>query len=603
MTSASPRFPMLKRHARWPIPVLLALSFPVFFYNLGNYGLVNGDEGFYHRTAHNMVRSGDWLTLQWVGQLRVYETFMNSPIQTWARAVMISIGGYNYWTMRLLSATCGMLAVLFTYKLARQFMTSAESFLAGVLLMVSFQFVFLHGARTGELDAIITLLFVWLAYSFVRALRENRSFIPHHLGLIALLMIKLPVIIMPVMIEAIYFATTPKYWAHVKRWGLTLLCMGPFGVIWHVYQVYDLGLQNVLNVLTLMADQASGESWQGGRRGRSTGIWMNTISNARYYGRILLFGGFPYILFVPLALVGVWRHRASRRTTDYLKIIVLTGLVNVLFFCIVARRFPWYVIPSYPFAAILAARFLFRLDRLGRGVVATILLGLAGALALTVTFQPAVENPFARRAMLIAPRPHLGEVAGMEWWIFLPVLTAVLALVVVAVRRYGRRLPVHVLPVICIVLLIGVGGARIGNGLRFTNHFSKTERFALQLKRKREQHRPIEYPLKPPAHTAINLMKYHFGEDFKLSNSVQNPVLERPLRRSEMPYLDRAELKKQLSLTPSGAKTKQKSSPKNSKKRSKKRTKEGSKKSSKRRASIDASGSDAPPGRLVQRSG
>ncbi|MCH7720811.1 MAG: glycosyltransferase family 39 protein [Planctomycetes bacterium] len=595
MSSAVTRFPMLKRQARWPIPVLLVLSIPVFYYNLGNYGLVNGDEGFYHRIAQNMVRSGDWLTLQWNCELRLYETFMNSPIQHWARAAMIYIGGYNYWTMRLLSATCGMLAVLFTYRLARQFMTSAESFLASLLLMVSFQFVFLHGARTGELDAIITFLFVWLAYSFVRALRENRSFIPHHVALIALLMIKLPVIIMPVLIEAIYFAATPKYWRHVKRWGLTMLLMGPLGLIWHVYQIYDLGWQNVLNVLTLMGDQASGESWQGGRRGRSMGIWVNALDNAKYYGRILLFGGFPYILFVPLALVGVWRHRASRRTIDYLKIIVLTGLVNVLFFCIVARRFPWYVIPSYPFAAILAARFLFRLDRLGRGVVATILLGLAGALALTVSFQPDVVNPFKKRAMLIAPRVYLEGLAGVEWWICLPVLTVVLALVVVALRRYGRRLPVHLLPVICIVLLVGFGGARIGNALAYTDHISETERFALQLKRKRAHNKPIEYPLEPPAHGGANLARYHLGEDFKLIEGVRKVILQRPLKRGEVPYLERAELKKQMSLTPSGDTSRRKGSTKGSTR--------GDTKGSKRRASIDGTRGDQATDLVARQSG
>lgn len=592
MTSASTRFPMLRRRARWPIPVLLVLSFPVFYYNLGNYGLVNGDEGFYHRIAQNMVRSGDWLTLQWNFELRLYETLMNSPIQHWARAAMIYIGGYNYWTMRLLSATCGMLAVLFTYRLSRQFMTSAESFLASVLLMVSFQFVFLHGARTGELDAIITFLFVWLAYSFVRAVRENRSFIPHHVALIALLMIKLPVIIMPVLIEAIYFAATPKYWRHVKRWGLTMLLMGPLGLIWHVYQIYDLGWQNVLNVLTLMGDQASGDSWQGGRRGRSMGLWLNALDNAKYYGRILLFGGFPYILFVPLALVGVWRHRASRRTVDYLKIIVLTGLINVLFFCIVARRFPWYVIPSYPFAAILAARFLFRLDRLGRGAVATILLGLTGALALMVTFEPDVVNPFKRRAMLVAPRPHLESLAaGVEWWICLLVLTAALALAVVAVRRYGRRLPVHALPALCILLLVGFGGTRIAHGLLYTTHISKTERFALQLKQKRAQHKPIEYPLKTPPHGGANLQRYHLGEDFKLSEGAHKVILQRPLRRDEVPYLDRAELKRRMSLTPSGDTSRKKGSTK------------GDSKGSKRRASSDGTRQDQATNLVAQQSG
>lgn len=549
MTSSNASSPILtlRRHARWPVPVLLLLSVPVFFYNLGNYGLVNGDEGFYHSVASNMVESGDWLTLQWNGELRVYETFMNSPLQHWIRAVIIKYGGYNYWTMRLLSATCGMLAVLLTFKLARQFMTAAESFLAAVLLMFSYQFVFLHGARTGELDAIITLLFVWLAYSFVRALRENRSFIPHHLGLVALITIKLPVIVMPVMFECAFLLLTPRYRRHAMRWVRTLLWMGPLGMSWHAYQLYDLGWKTSFSVLGLMTDQASGTVTQTAAPAYAS-WWMGLAARAKYYGRMLLFGGFPYTLFAPLALIGVWRHRASRRTTDFLKIITLAALIVIGFFCAVTRRMPWYVVPSYPFLAILVARFLFRLDRLGRGAIVTGLFAVAGALTLAVGFFPPVTNPFIRRAASIMPKQLLlREIGGLTWPVYLPILALMICVAAVVLRRLSHRLPVRAWPALCILLIVGCGGWRIANGLSFTDYVSPTEEFANEFAARVARGESVEFPFEIPTQrghwAGVMIYRYFYGDKYEFSTTSEGTAqLSRPLLPSEMSPLPRSEL-------------------------------------------------------------
>lgn len=555
MTSASPRFPMLKRHARWPIPVLLLLSIPVFYYNLGNYGLVNGDEGFYHLAARNMVTSGDWLTLQWDGELRVYETFLNSPMQHWARAIIITIGGDNYWTMRLLSATCGMLAVIFTYRLARQFMTSAEAFLAAILLMVSFHFVFLHGARTGELDAIITLIFVWLAYSFVKALREDRSLIPHHLGLIALISVKLPVIIIPVLFEAAYLAIMPRYRKHAKRWVLHLLWMAPLGMTWHVYQIYELGWETSVTVFNLMSDQAGGQAGQAAAREHQT-LLSNMIGRVVYYGPILLFGGLPYIIFAPLALFGVWRHKASRRTREYLTIITLVPVVMLVFYCTIARRMPWYVIPVYPFFSILVARFLFRFERLGRSYLFTGLFGLASALGMALYFLPRVVNPFSARALIITPALQIANPGHLEWWIYLPALASGICVTVLVLRRVSRRLPIHLVSTLCILLVVGFGGIRIATALQYTDHVSPLERFANDLAAKVARGDKIQYPLNCPVTkgrwSGRMVYRHFFGEQYEISTYGKRTQLVRPLMPRERPTLRREDLK--LSVTPGGNK-------------------------------------------------
>ena len=88
----------------WAPAALIALSLPVLFYGLGSYSVVNADEGFYHYVARNMVETGNWLRLEFTGEHRIYDTFMNAPIQYWARGLVIAIFGDSLWTMRILSA-------------------------------------------------------------------------------------------------------------------------------------------------------------------------------------------------------------------------------------------------------------------------------------------------------------------------------------------------------------------------------------------------------------------------------------------------------------------------------------------------------------------
>src|SRR5262245_2899254 len=92
--------------------VLAALCLPVFFWGLGRYGIVNQDEAFYQAVAERMVQSGDWLRLDFRGEPRFFDSFLNSPLPHWLRAALIALFGSNLWTMRVLSAAAGAGSVL-----------------------------------------------------------------------------------------------------------------------------------------------------------------------------------------------------------------------------------------------------------------------------------------------------------------------------------------------------------------------------------------------------------------------------------------------------------------------------------------------------------
>ena len=187
------------------------------FVGLDRYGIVNVDEGIYHGIAERMVETGDWLHLDFRGERRVYDTFMNAPLHYWGRASLIAAFGSNGFTMRALSALFGVLTVLASYGLGCRLVGRRAGLLGAVVLLTSFQFLYIHGARTGELDTMATFLVVMICWTFLRSVEGDKSFVPHHLALAALGMTKMPLVILPVLAELVWLAFHPGERRHCRE--------------------------------------------------------------------------------------------------------------------------------------------------------------------------------------------------------------------------------------------------------------------------------------------------------------------------------------------------------------------------------------------------
>jgi 4-amino-4-deoxy-L-arabinose transferase-like glycosyltransferase len=145
-----------------------------------------------------MLASGNFLELRSGGAVYVYDTFANAPLQYWARAGVASVLGKSMLSMRILSALSALLAVLVTYRLVLYLGGRRAGLAAGIVLITSFQFLYLHSARTGELEPTVCLLLVSCALLFIRTIDEpSRHWWPHHLLLAVLFNLKAPIVVIP----------------------------------------------------------------------------------------------------------------------------------------------------------------------------------------------------------------------------------------------------------------------------------------------------------------------------------------------------------------------------------------------------------------------
>ncbi len=488
--------------ARIALPLaLVVLSAPVILFGIGSYSLVNGDEGIYHYMARHMVEAGDWFRLEFTGEERVYDTLTHAPLFLWGKALVILFLGDSYFSMRVLSACLGILSLLATYRLVEYLANPRAAFLAGLVQLTTFQFVYMHAARTGEMETAITLSLTLSVLLFLRAIDTGKGFAFHHLCLIALINLKLALVAIPLIAEAAYFAIHPSARGRLRDWVRSACWMIPLGLAWHGYQwvVHAEQLGAVIHDLTRQSYGAAGG--QGER--------LAMAGQVGYYAKELVFGAYPHALFYPWAIIAVMVGAKRGRERSGWTLVALYIASAATFFLSITLHQPWYLIPVIPLAAAFTGAALDRVTREVPRPIALVAIAVTAVFAASIRLPLVDFNPFAERAAVATPEAVWRDLS-------LP-LAAILSIAILvaalATRRWVVRPIVIAAPLIAGLLL--VGGVRVLAPLRFVDHVSESERLKQQLDAARREGTPIEYPVVVRENGKFKA-RYHFGDDFSI---------------------------------------------------------------------------------------
>ncbi len=173
--------------------LLISLLVPLFFYKLGQTSLVSWDEAWYAEIAKNILKTGNLFELLFNGS----QYFDHPPAGFWATAVSFKIFGINNFSARAAQASFGFLSLYAIYFLGRELFSKTVGFLSAIGLCSSFWF--LTRARSGNLDAGLTFLFLLTFLFAFKAAKSKNFLIPFSLSLTLLCLTKslVPFVILP----------------------------------------------------------------------------------------------------------------------------------------------------------------------------------------------------------------------------------------------------------------------------------------------------------------------------------------------------------------------------------------------------------------------
>jgi 4-amino-4-deoxy-L-arabinose transferase-like glycosyltransferase len=315
----------------------LALSLVILFWALGTTQLLSLNEGRRALAIKEMYLSGDWLLPHLNGELYLTKP----PLLYWISNVFSSIsGGVNEWTLRLPSAIAALAVLWMVYRYVLKNFGQWPALFSMQLLIANAGFAML--ARRVEIEMLLTALCAGALFSAIHYIQGQAGKFWIYLSYALLgfaLLTKGPVVLLFVTLPLLVVAIWTKD-ARVKQvllswqgWALFLLV----GLSWYAAVTWQLGPD----------------------------LWAS-IAKRDMLGKMQSEAAKPLLSYVAwiavdfLLLIGLLAIRPKALLNAYgsqqkFLIPMLAILVPVVVFSLFGNKHAKYLLPIYPFIAVILA--------------------------------------------------------------------------------------------------------------------------------------------------------------------------------------------------------------------------------------------------------
>jgi 4-amino-4-deoxy-L-arabinose transferase-like glycosyltransferase len=415
----------------------------LFFYGLGQFGLIGADEPRYAQVAREMLARHDWITPVLGGE----PWLEKPPLYYWQAMVAYQLFGVSDWAARLPSALDATFLVLAVYFFVRHFRRGLE--VDGALVCASCTGIIGY-ARAASMDMALAAAFTtgmlnWWSWRE----RGNRIYLAVFYGFMGLGMLaKGPVApFLVFLVIALYAASIRDFRLILKTlWlpGIVLFCV--IALPWYL----AVQIRNPTFFHEFIVEHNLARF--------SKNLYHHT-EPIWYYLPVTALALIPWTVFVIAALVQAvrswWKKRElpEIRGTDFeyhFSVFASCWLiVPLIFFSISKSKLPGYILPALPAGALVLTEYLRqRLEQNGlqNESVAKLLAVLHGLLAAAPIVPALLIAYLLTQHRLRAVQPMLVALAVAF------VLCAGIALTLV--RKAGLRM-LRFVTLIPVVLTVG----------------------------------------------------------------------------------------------------------------------------------------------------
>jgi 4-amino-4-deoxy-L-arabinose transferase-like glycosyltransferase len=341
---------LVARHYRTLAIAVLALAAFNLTYRLGLVSVEEWDESLYATTAWEMLQHGNPIATTFEGDLDYYNS--KPPLNVWLIAASFKMFGVNLVAMRVISAAAAWLTVFALQVWTKRLFGPMVALLASLVLSTTFGFLHLHSGRSGNADALLTLLILLIVITLSAA--RHRPWQRAWLGplLAGVFLLKGMAVLMPLAIilvaevwaraprplwkpliaAAILFAVPTAAWA-AARWQLD------------GWRFFDRMFYQDFVALasTAVEERTGGALYYIGVLQRYQYDWLLAALGAAF----LAWRSWPQIWRA------LWVSLKQRQPTPVL--LTAWALGTLLLPTLVQTKVVWYLNPFYPLFALVVA--------------------------------------------------------------------------------------------------------------------------------------------------------------------------------------------------------------------------------------------------------
>ena len=322
----------------------------LFFYGLGNFGLVGADEPRYAQVAREMLARHDWVTPTLSGS----PWLEKPPLYYWQAMIAYSVFGVSDWAARLPSAFDATLAVLGVGLFFRRF--ELGSFRDSSLLLAS-SVAFIGFARAAATDMPLAATFTLAMLAWFTWMEDGRSsFLAAFYALLGLGMLaKGPVAPFLAGVIVLGFSAVSREWrvAYRTLWIPGVLLFLAISLPWYVL----VQIRNPEFFRTFILEHNLARF--------GTNLYHHK-EPFWYYLPVTLLGAAPWTVYVVMAVGSAFRKAAHSDKPGELanrslpRFLLIWLAVPVFFFSLSQSKLPGYILPAIPAAIVLAGCYAAR---------------------------------------------------------------------------------------------------------------------------------------------------------------------------------------------------------------------------------------------------
>jgi 4-amino-4-deoxy-L-arabinose transferase-like glycosyltransferase len=324
----------------------------LFFYGLGQFGLIGADEPRYAQVAREMLQRHDWITPTLGGQ----PWLEKPPLYYWQAMLAYSLFGVSDWAARIPSALDATLLVVAMYFFLRRFRRGFE--VDGALITASCAGIIVY-SRAASTDMPLAAAFT-IGMLFWWAWRENgkkRYLAAFYLCMALGMLAKGPIApFLAVLVIVAYGFAAREFQAILKTlWVPGIMLFGALACPWYI----AVQMRNPQFFHEFIVEHNLGRF--------SRNLYHHT-EPFWYYLPVAALAILPWVVFVFTAfaqiVIGWWgklRATSIRHDASDLGVFACGWLIlPILFFSLSESKLPGYILPAIPAAALLLTDYLKR---------------------------------------------------------------------------------------------------------------------------------------------------------------------------------------------------------------------------------------------------
>ena len=352
------RLPIANLQTLFFSPFLLAgavIALAVFnlTLRLGQERLTEWDEGLYAKTAFEMVESNNWIATTSEGVL----DYSNSkpPFNVWLLALSMKAFGVTLVSIRIASVIAALMTVVVLLVWAWHRFGPRIGLLSALVLATTFGFLYVHSGRSGNPDALLTLLLLLIVV--VLDASSTRPGLRIWLGplLAGIFFLKGMAVLLPLPLIAFMenrwrFGPRARWLPLLGAFALASVAVGAWAIArWQVDQMAFFRLiffQDFIALCTTPLDNQSG----------SPLFYLNILQ--KHHPEWIAAMAVAVVMFPPQSWARVKDALMFWSDSDRTALIGAWSLSAIAIPTVMQTKMPWYLNPFYPMFALGAGWIL-----------------------------------------------------------------------------------------------------------------------------------------------------------------------------------------------------------------------------------------------------